>query len=228
MKGERGSIAVEAAVTLPLVVLLTLGGLSVLWWLHNKAMMHLVVYEAARERAGDANWTGFYKDARDTIQGPKETYQLPNFRFASFHLPLDPPMVMAAGCNVPEGRVPMPPAMSGVRTSSPDRTKGGLLAPVRDAREVLEDLVDDVQGVEDALDGIADEAVTTAERLVWYRRVLDNLRSQRANRQRQAIDYIVGGVLELAVQYPCSSQANGGVILAAKAVIQGERAYPQR
>lgn len=226
-RGQRGSIAVETALTLPIMLLLTIGGLSVLWWLHNKAVLQLAVTEVARERAADAMLTGYYKDIRDTIKGPPQAYGLRNMQFVSFHLPVDPPFVMAAACTTPGGLVPDPPGYhASAEKQAPRQPNGGWLGPVQDVREFLEDHVEIVENGANITEGWADQAVAIGERLVFYRKALEGLGGDDAHQQRQAIDYVVGGVLELGMTYSCSRA--GQTAVAAKAVIQGERTYPQR
>lgn len=228
-RGERGAIAVEAALTLPIMLLLTVGGLSVLWWLYNKAMMQLAVAEVARERAGDGMLVGYYKDIRDTFYGPPKDYVVPDMRFASFHLPVDPPLVMAAACNAPGGVVPRPGAPNApAEPQRSARRNEGWLGPVQDVREFLEGQVGKVEKAADVTEPWADQAVKTGEQLVFYRKMLESLRGQEPHQQRQVIDYLTGGVLELGMGYLCSREAEGGAVVVAKAVIQGERTFPQR
>lgn len=226
---RKGAIAVETALTLPIILLLTLGGLSVLWWLHNKLWMQVLVSEVARERAADAMYSGYYKDIRDSVLGPGEQFELPDVRFLSFHIPTDPPLVMAAACNAPQGVVPQPPRLETSHLKPAPRPKeGDWIQPARDVREFLEEGLGAVESGMTTVDAWADQAVTTTERLIWYRRVAGNLAGKRAHQQRQALYYLLGGVLELGGQQYCARDANGGVVVTAKAVIQGEKTYAQR
>jgi hypothetical protein len=222
-RAERGAIAVETALTLPLILLLTLGGLSVLWWLHNKVWMQMVVYEVARERAGDATWTGYFKDVRDTVWGPSQAYGLPELSFLSFHLGTDPPLVLTAACRSLEGAVPLPPTWDASAVRLPSDVRGDGWDDIRTAREYIEQGLREVEAGLATVDGWADRAISTTERLIWYRRVAGNLAGKRAHQKRQGLVYIVGAVVEWGGQRYC-----GDTALTAKAVIQGEKTFAQR
>ncbi len=238
LRSQRGSIMVETAITLPLVLLLTVGGTSVLWWLHNKAMMHLVVSETARERAGDGKWLGYVKDGVLAMMGPAETFGLPDLHAYSFHLTTDPPLVMVVACSSPAGIVPKPVTFSAPQSSKaparPPDDEGLLfgLGPVlgvsRELRNYAQEALDRVNEVEREVDAWATPGVATAEQVLWYQRATANLLMGEEFHRRQTVDYLVGGLLEMAAQEPCRTDANGGVILTAKAVIQGEPVYAQR
>lgn len=230
LRRERGSVAVETAITLPLVLLLTLGGISVLWWLYNKLWLHVIVSETARERAADATWTGYYKDIRDSLQPPRQSFGLPDVRLLSFHLPTDPPFIAAGACTAAAGHVPTLPMTGGDRTSAvlPRPDQGGWLQLVREVRWELERLLAGAREFEEELDEFAEAGVATAEQLIWYRRAVENLMDESAFRRRQAIDYLAGALIEEAMVLPCQNDEPGGAILPAKAVIQGERTFPQR
>lgn len=224
-RGQRGSIAVETALTLPVVILLTLGGLSVLWWLHNQTWLHLFVSEMARERAADAAVTGYYKDVAAMVNGLPPAWGLPQGRVFSLHLPTDPPMVLAAVCSAPSGVVPQVNGLTG-QGKSPGADRG--IPVIRDAREVLEDVVDTAHDWESEAEDALDEALTISEQLRWYKRAVANLTGQREYLRRQSLDYLVGGLVEAGMRYPCTANAQGGPVLTAKAVIQGERTYAQK
>ncbi|MBP2019183.1 hypothetical protein J2Z79_002600 [Symbiobacterium terraclitae] len=226
---QRGGIAVEAALTLPLILLLTLGGASVLLWLHHKTWLQVLVAETARERAADATWTGYYKDVRDTLSGPDSGLVLVEARLVSFHLPTDPPFVMAGACAAPAGYVPSLPVRADGGESGPPRPAGGgWLQPVWELRWQLTRWLQRAERVADRLEEYADEGVVLGEQLVWYRRVADNLLRGTPFQRRQAVDYLAGGALEEAMRIPCRGDGPGDAVLAAKAVIQGERAFGQR
>lgn len=219
-RGQRGSIAVETAITLPILLLLTIGGLSVVWWLVNKALMQLMVAEIARERAADGVVVGLYNDVTLLLsQQPKQAYGLPQPAVVSLKVPLtDPPFVLAAACTAPGGVVPLPP---GFRAPAPGPDGSD---PAREVREA-------VQGVGSGLERISgglDQVIAWEERLIFYRRVLESLRKGSAYQKRQAYDYLLGGGVELAMPYACKERAGGGTIITAKAVIQGEKTYAQR
>ena len=225
----KGSVLVEAAVTLPLVLLLTVGGISVLLWLHHKTWLQVLVSETARERAADATWTGYYKDIRDSLNRPDAGLLLTDARMLSFHLPTDPPLVMVGACATPAGYVPALPALADTVDRDPLRPEGeGWLQPVRELRWQLTRLLQQAGRVAERMEEYADEGVTLGEQLVWYRRVADNLIRGGSFQRRQAVDYIAGGVLEEAMRIPCLGDSPGSTVLRAKAVVQGERTFGQR
>lgn len=226
LRGDRGSVAVETALTLPLVLLLTLGGLTVLWWLLNKSLMQLYIHDLARERAADVTVTGYYKDAAAMLRGVPVEWGIPRARLLSLHLPADPPMVITAVCSSPGGSVPLlPPASS----PAPPRTGSTVGLPViQEAREVLRGAVDAVHRWEGKVEDALDQAVTVSEQLLWYRRAFGNLAGQREFLRRQALDYFVGGLVEAGMQLPCAAGGQGGKVLTAKAVIRGERTFAQK
>jgi|GEM_PF-2930512 len=236
-RSEEGAILVETAITLPLILLLTIGGISVLWWLHNRAMMHLVVSETARDRAGDGTWVGYINDARVAMNGPQESFGVPNLRTVSFHLPTAPPFVVAAACSSQAGVVPRLPGLS---PAPPEATAPPLdeeelppwFGPVfglsRELRNLAQEALDKVNAVEQEAEGWADEGISTAEQLLWYRRATENLLQGEAHQRRQTVDFLVGALAEEIMQVPCQQDANGGVVLTAKAVIRGEPVYAQR
>lgn len=226
LKGQRGSVAVETALTLPLVLLLTLGGLTVLWWLLNKSLMQLYTTELARERAADVTVTGYYNDIAAMLHGVPPEWGMPRARLLSFHLPTDPPMILTAVCNAPGGTVPLLSPVAGAAPAAGGSPAG--LPVIREAREVLQGGVDTVHRWEGTVEGALDEAITLSEQLLWYRRAMSNLFGQREFLRRQALDYVVGSLLEVGMQYPCASSAGGGTVLTAKAVIRGERTFAQK
>ncbi|MFB5084260.1 TadE/TadG family type IV pilus assembly protein [Symbiobacterium thermophilum] len=231
LAGVRGSIAVETAITLPLVLLLTVGGISVLLWLHHKTWMQALVAGTARERAADAAWTGYYKDIRDSLRASGSGLVLADVRLFSFHLPVDPPFVVAGACAAPAGRVPRigtdgaPGAGSGV-TAPTDG--GGWLSPVQALRGQISRWLERLEGLAAEAEDHADAAVMLAEQAVWYRRVADNLAGGDPFRVRQAVDYLAGAAVEEVAALPCRTDGSGEVVLTAKAVIQGERTFGQR
>jgi len=220
---------VETALTLPLILLLTLGGLSVLLWLHHKTWLQVHVAETARERAADATWTGYYKDVRDSLKRPDSRLLLADARLLSFHLPTDPPFVMVGACTAPAGRVPVLPVFAGSVDPDPPRPDGAAwLQPVRALRWQVTRWLERAGQVADRAEEYADAGVTLGEQLVWYRRVADNLLGGNPVQRRQAVDYLAGGVLEEAMRLPCQGDGPGDTVLTAKAVIQGERTFGQR
>lgn len=227
--GERGSIAVETAVTLPLVLLLTVGGISVLLWLHHKTWLQVLASETARERAADAAWTGYYKDLRDSLTAPDSGLVLAESRLFSFHVPADPPLVVAAACAAPAGHVPeLIPAGPTAADRLPPPAEGGRLQPVRALRAQLSNWMEQLEELVEQAEQQLAEAEELAEQALWYRRVADHLASGDPFRTRQASDYLAGlAVAELAA-LPCRQGEPGGIVLTAKAVIRGEQTFGQR
>jgi len=229
---ERGSITAETAITLPLVLLLTLGGISVLLWLHHKTWMQVLVSETVRERAAEATWTGYYKDIRDSLSTPDPGLVLADAHLLSFHLPTDPPFVAAGACTAPAGYLPrLSPAgfdgtPSGAEPSPPG--EGGWLGPVRALRHQVSLWLGRPDRAADQGEYVLDEAVTLGEQAVWYRRVADNLALGDPYLMRQAVDYLAGAAVEELMVLRCRQDGSGGAILTAKAVIRGERTFGQR
>lgn len=229
LAGVRGSIAVETAITLPLVLLLTVGGISVLLWLHHKTWMQALVAETARERAADAAWTGYYKDIRDSVRPADAGPALVDARLFSFHLPADPPLVVAGACASPAGQVLRIGTDGASGTGSPGpEDQGGWLSPVRALRGQISRWLERLEGLAAEAEDRADAAVALAEQAVWYRRLADNLAAGDPFRARQAMDYLAGAAVEELVALPCLTDGSGGVVLTAKVVIQGERTFGQR
>jgi TadE-like protein. len=231
---ECGGITVETALTLPLVLLLTVGGVLVLLWLHHKTWLQVLVAETARERAADATWTGYYKDIRDSVRAPDSSLVLADARLVSFHLPTTPPAVVVGGCATPAGRVPDLAWATGASSvdapggdgADADSLGDDWLQPVRALRAELARLLRRAETWVDGLEEVADAGVTLGEQAVWYRRVGDNLLSGEPARQRLAAEYLAGGVMAEVARLRC--QGEGGAVLTAKVVIRGEQTYGQR
>jgi hypothetical protein len=133
---------------------------------------------------------------------------------------------MVGACTAPAGHVPTLPSY-GEPGDPPRPGGGGWLQPVRDLRWELTRLLERARRLTDQLEDYADAGVAAGERLIWYRRVAENLAEGGEFERRQAIDYIAGGLLEEAMQYPCRGD-DGDTVMAAKAVIHGERTFGQR
>ncbi len=230
LSAMQGSITVETAVTLPLVLLLTLGGISVLLWLHHKAWLQVLVSETARERAADAAWTGYYKDIRDSLSRPDPGLVLADVRLLSFLLPTDPPFVLAGACASSTGYVPTL-AIAGAGAAEPGEPPpegGGWLQPVRGLRWRLSRWLEQLDRLADEAEDHLETAVTLGEQAVWYRRVAEGLTGGDPHQARQAVDYVAGAAVEEVMHLPCRQDGSGNTVLTAKAVIQGERTFGQR
>ncbi len=224
----KGSVLVEAAVTLPLVLLLTVGGISVLLWLHHKTWLQVLVSETARERAADATWTGYYKDIRDSLTRPDPGLILAEARLFSFHLPADPPLVVAGACAAPAGVVPRPPVHAPPDADPAPPEKGGWLGPVRALRRHLSQWLNGLERQAGQAEAHLDAAVALGEQAVWYRRVADNLAGGDPYLARQAAYALAGAAVEELLPLPCRQEGAGEAVLAARAVMQGERTFGQR
>jgi hypothetical protein len=230
---------VEAALTLPMMVLLTLGGLTVLWWQHNKTMLNVAVHDEARRVAKDGmvagNLESLFHAGMDYVDGRRgdanrasREYGLPAAHLYSLQVPKWPlsgpervPMtgtVVAVACARPAGTVPKIPVAS---VSGP-----AYEPPVRGLPDWIRRQLQPIKRVGNAIEEVLSEASDWADQLIWMHRLGRQVIGSDPYARDQAGYYVVDQGLEFGMQYVCKSGRE--MVLTAGAVIRREETVPQR
>lgn len=218
-RSQRGTVSLEAAIVLPLLLLLLLGGLLIGLTLFYKAALTYQVFVATEDDAIRPLLVGLGSDVFDTVAAPPPPgLSAARYKGFSWRAPLPNATFSAsAACySLPLGMpraVPLPNPVGG-GAALPEAQPQGLLQHLTHLSMVTEDWLEQAQQVGSDVE----DALNHAD---MGRQIVSQLASDRADARWRVVRLGGGWLLEEGMQLAC--EQNGPWVISTRAVALGEK-----